>query len=689
MRRSQLLLTALLLRCVQTARPQARSAATPPDQHGGRANAIDVEAVVTVEVPVRCAASVYLTAGPEVLAEGVVGSYTQVNASLLPFEAQHANRPVYQSKAGHYLVFSLKDHKWTFGKVATDGVGLLVEVRSIQASSQCPSMCPTDACGWESRSGEEPPQWLLKPEMTVEAQATSSDSTTHVEQEEVRVTAHMVGNQDDGDKEGPAVAPLPPGGNTPLYAYIILGEGGTTLARAIIDGRGECPSVTSGTETVEAHLRFAGDARFPVRVCEAELPSDFSAGKFGTAPLPNLSRTVHHTLVLGDTGVDLGPHCQCLVSGSLHGVPQCKLEENITCGELGFSSHFRRHQGALSSFTSVAVVAAENDPELVIHTGGFVHRHTPCGHKLEGCPRAFGSSAADWGDRWLPWLEDFFMPGKPLLEAAPWIVVRGEQEGCLGHWRGWAIFLDPRPSTPEKQVTLLSCPDAAPAYRVHLARERFIVMDDSFVPSEGYQYAPGVGGNCSAEGVEAVVMDRRVDPDEQMSVVDEQVDFLAEQLRLVKSLTKEGGGQPNILLSHRPIFAVTCRNGDLVQHDWTMQQAFEKVPDALSDVMLVIGGHLRFFELLQFEEAEEKRLPAQMVVGNTNPRVAKVGVPYGEIGGASKTKVLGHNVLRGTAVNHYGFATLSSSGESINVRAMMIPQSEVPKAFFRATLRRQ
>jgi len=678
MRHNQPLLhISLLLRlwswCVGAARPQAR------DQPGGRANAIDVEAVVTVEVPVRCASQVNLHGGGGDVLEGeILGPYSQVNASLVPFETHHSNRPIYATKSGHYLLYSQKDHRWILGKPASDGVGVFMDARSLRTSLQCPSMCPTDACGWEVRSGEEPVQWSIKPELTVEAQASDA-GPTHVD--DSKVFAHVEEVNTSPEEPG-AIAP-------PLYVYVILGVGGAPLARAVIDEHAACPSVTSSTQSVEAHVRFAGSERFPIRVCEAELPADFKGGMFGTAALPNLSRTIHHTLVLGDTGVDLGPHCQCLVSGSLHGVPECKPEEKGTCGELGFSVNFRR-QGEPSPFTPVATVAAANQPELVIHTGGYVHRHTPCGHKLEGCPKALGQDAADWGDRWLSWREDFFMPSKPLLEAAPWIVVRGDQEGCqLGHWRGWSIFLDPRPATLEEQVTATSCPDAAPAYRVHLARERFIVMDDSFVPSEGYNYAPGVGGNCSAEGVEAMLMDRRMNDEDPLNRIDEQVDFLVDQLKLVQSLSKDSDARPNILLSHRPLFAVTCRNGDLVQHDWTMQEAFERVPDALSDVMLVIGGHLRFFELLKFAEDEDNKLPAQLVVGNTNPRVAKVGVPQGEIGGAGMTKVLGHKVVRGSAVNHYGFATLSSTGESLNIRAMRIPRSEAPKAFFRATLLRQ
>ena len=73
-----------------------------------------------------------------------------------------------------------------------------------------------------------------------------------------------------------------------------------------------------------------------------------------------------------------------------------------------------------------AAARAENgdaDPFLVVHVGDYVYRDR---------------------DTWELWREDFFEPGRPLLETAPWIMLRGNHESCTfpepNSARGWFLF---------------------------------------------------------------------------------------------------------------------------------------------------------------------------------------------------------------------------------------------------------
>ena len=59
-----------------------------------------------------------------------------------------------------------------------------------------------------------------------------------------------------------------------------------------------------------------------------------------------------------------------------------------------------------------------------------------------------GCAGSPWGYGWDAWDADLFTPARPLLAAAPWIVVRGNHESCNRAGQGWWRFLDPRPLVP-------------------------------------------------------------------------------------------------------------------------------------------------------------------------------------------------------------------------------------------------
>jgi hypothetical protein len=67
------------------------------------------------------------------------------------------------------------------------------------------------------------------------------------------------------------------------------------------------------------------------------------------------------------------------------------------------------------------------------------------------------------GDNWPTWQTDFFAPGRPLLEIAPWIVARDNYEACNRAGDGWARLLTPNGLGP-------SCVDHEAPYKVTWGR---------------------------------------------------------------------------------------------------------------------------------------------------------------------------------------------------------------------------
>src|SRR5262249_12897942 len=114
-------------------------------------------------------------------------------------------------------------------------------------------------------------------------------------------------------------------------------------------------------------------------------------------------------------------------------------------------------------FEALATQVAAERPDLVVHVGDYLYREAQCP------VGASGGAKSPWGDTWLTWAADFFRPGRKLLEAAPWIVVRGTHELCSRNGMGYAILLDPRLSSeqpPRCDPTLPKKDQDLPPYTV-------------------------------------------------------------------------------------------------------------------------------------------------------------------------------------------------------------------------------
>ncbi|MBX9700300.1 MAG: metallophosphoesterase [Acetobacteraceae bacterium] len=183
---------------------------------------------------------------------------------------------------------------------------------------------------------------------------------------------------------------------------------------------------------------------FPIAVCEIGLPLEHPGARLpdGThLTWRHLAQgTPRAIAILGDTGCDN------------------KDSRQARCDETSWP---------LARIAEQAATLGESGPDLVLHVGDYRYRG---------------------GDDWQNWRRDVFEPMRPLLLAAPWVMVRGNHENCYrrtpedrGTGYGWALLLAPFPGetrpcpfTPTGEAFTLEPPHA-----LDLGALRLVVLDSA------------------------------------------------------------------------------------------------------------------------------------------------------------------------------------------------------------------
>jgi hypothetical protein len=260
------------------------------------------------------------------------------------------------------------------------------------------------------------------------------------------------------------------------YAYVVLGPDAQAVARAIVsattcpaidvDGAAQPMTVRAPAQRLAQRKDQAKAADFPVTVCEYALPAHALRVALAGRALPLPKSKPSRIVVLGDTG--------------------CRLYSGA------FGSQYQLCNDPTQwPFARVAAAAAAAAPDLVIHVGDYHYRESACPPGKQGC------EGSPWGYGFDTWNVDFFAPARPLLAAAPWIVVRGNHESCDRAGQGWWRAIDPRPLAPRQD-----CNDAADddvgdysaPYAVPIGNdERVLVFDSSNagnipIPVDGVAY---------------------------------------------------------------------------------------------------------------------------------------------------------------------------------------------------------
>src|SRR5215470_16997294 len=238
-------------------------------------------------------------------------------------------------------------------------------------------------------------------------------------------------------------------------AFVVLGAGGQPLAR-VITRTADCPVLqvddlpqtmtvraTPATVPQRPTMSAPEDSKpsaFPVLVCDAMLARGVHRAIVGGQALPVPRLEPRRIVVIGDTG------CRIKTADGVFQACNDPLQW---------------------PFAQVAAAAAAMRPDLVIHVGDYHYRENACPPDNDA------------------WKADFFAPARPLLEAAPWIVVRGNHESCNRAGQGWWRLLDPHPLVPQRD-----CNDAAndnvgdysEPYAVPVTRDtQFIIFGSSKV----------------------------------------------------------------------------------------------------------------------------------------------------------------------------------------------------------------
>jgi hypothetical protein len=361
-----------------------------------------------------------------------------------------------------------------------------------------------------------------------------------------------------------------------VAGWVQMAPGGAAEARVVMQGAA-CPMAMVDGTRISMRVRAAPDDKFPVALCAVTLSA---AAKHVAIEGQNLALpkpAPERILVLGDTG--------CRIKGAT--IQACNDPSGWP-------------------FQQVAAHAAALKPDLVIHVGDYLYRETPC---PAGEQRCAGSPS---GDNWTTWAADFFTPAKPLLDAAPWVVVRGNHEECARAGAGFLRLLGPLAFAEGAP-----CADHVAPYAVPLGAVNLIVMDNASAVDRG--------------------------PSDEL-VRTYQADFAA----LPKLASK-----PTWLAMHHPIWGVVkLELGIVVGGNSTLMEAEDSagIPPAVD---LMLAGHIHTFEAMNYE----KGLPPQLIVGEGGDLLDAAPADLtGRSVGAAK-------IADGLSLPGYGFLLLTHAGD--------------------------
>ena len=365
-----------------------------------------------------------------------------------------------------------------------------------------------------------------------------------------------------------------------LYRWTQYVPGG--LEARAITREAQCPQARIDKRVVSMRVRADRNEAFPVRVCSLAIPRGAKSVEIEAEALSLPKARADNILVLGDTG--------------------CRVTRvyNQSCND-----------PADWPFAAGARTEAGIAPDVVVHVGDMLYRETSCRLWNEGCANT------PHGDNWAVWESDFFAPAKPLLAAAPLVMVRGNHETCGRGGKGWSRMLDPYPL-----VANSGCLKPGAPFVVDLGRLSLVVMDVS---------SAGEGGKREA-----------------------QVAHFRAQFESLESLAPQG---PIWLAMHRPIHAAALAAfGYVTGQNKVLAEASQNVTPAR--VAAILSGHIHTFQVLAYDS-----LPTQLVAGHSGAELHWTAPE--DVTGLS---IDGARVVSGTGrAGVHGFVTLTREGAGADV----------------------
>ena len=371
---------------------------------------------------------------------------------------------------------------------------------------------------------------------------------------------------------------------SPLAAYVVLGPDGERIARVVTEVK-DCPALFVDGRVMEMQVRVpAGTAplrptaskpeltkpsAFPATICEAVIPAAAKDVSVHSWHLPLPPRIIRRIVVIGDTG--------CRIKAADNAVQACNDPKAYP-------------------FALVAETAAKWKPDIVLHVGDYLYRENPCPDGSAGCRNS------PWGYGLDAWRADFLDPAKPLLAAAPWIMVRGNHESCKRAGQGWQRLLDAYPFSASR-----SCDDP--------------LDDDKGDFAEPFAVPLG-------EGAQIVNWDTSGAGYKEFDASDPHAIAYSENIGRIAELAK--GAQHTILANHHPVLALAARTQkdgtiEIGTSNKSLQALLVKADPKLypAGIDLLLSGHIHVWEQLDFAG----QYPSQIVTGFSGTQEDIVPLP--------------------------------------------------------------
>ena len=407
-------------------------------------------------------------------------------------------------------------------------------------------------------------------------------------------------------------------------SWVQLGENGAAVARVltsdlacprvVVDGmRSEPMELRVKAETLPQRLtRSAPEdskpSAFPVTTCEWLIPAETRSLTLGGKALPMPKVEPRLIVVIGDTG--------CRLKRSDNAFQACNDPAQWTFQQIGDN-------------------AAASKPDLVIHLGDIHYRENVCPPGNSGCQNS------PWGYGYDAYAADLFAPAASLLQAAPWIFVRGNHESCDRAGQGWWRFFDARPyragwdcNDPRDDIN----GDYSEPFAVPLGPDMQLLVFDS-----------------SKAGTQALATN------------DPVYAIYKAQVKKTFDLARNAGF--NFFVDHHPVLGIApdgsqTPTGFFPGNDGLRSVMNEIVPERLfpTNVHALLSGHVHAFQMSSFATPH----PVQFISGNSGTQVE---IPNFDRLPAGATPSPGAVIENFLSTNRFGYMTMdrSSSGWTIKV----------------------
>lgn len=416
-----------------------------------------------------------------------------------------------------------------------------------------------------------------------------------------------------------AHAPSETGANALETVFTVRGSDQSASVRAITrssacptiewDGKtSQVMQVRAAAATVPARADSAQkdskEAVFDVLSCETDWPAGARSARVAGRDVPAPRADIKRIVIVADTG--------CRMKASDKAFQAC-------------------NDGKEWPWAQVAQSAAATKPDLVIHIGDIHYRESPCPAGNVGC------AGSPWGYGYDTWWADLFHPAKALLEAAPWVFVRGNHESCFRAGQAWFRFVDSQRFTAAR-----SCDDPK--------------LDEDADFSKPYAVSIG-------PLTQLVVFDSSKASGKPYSAKDPAFAKYNANLIAVDALTQQK--PQSFFLSHHPLLAIAPGKGtDKIKPGGTagllsVFEASNRTRLFPEGIAMAMHGHLHYFEAISFKTAH----PTSLVMGNSgsvNEGSIPTKVP------ANTEAYPGAVIADYAATAEYGFATLDRVGATAN-----------------------